>query len=91
MPVHPRYTFNTITALTAAAPGWRVVVKSPSSGDRVACPIVAWAAQAHPDECGDPEHAVHPVFVLDGRTWTVGDLDQIIRTDARVLAPGEQP
>lgn len=90
MPVQPSYTFNTITALTPAAPDWQIAVTSPSSGDRVVCPIVAWAAQAHPDEAGDPVHDVHPVFVLDGRTWTLGDLDQIIRADGRVIAPWEQ-
>ncbi|MFF9324015.1 hypothetical protein ACF1AY_04780 [Streptomyces sp. NPDC014776] len=86
-----QYEGNKITALTPAQDGWRVIVTSPRSGDREVCPIVAWAAQRHPDEEGNPQYGVHPVFVLDGRTWTLGDLDQIIRAKGRVLAPGEKP
>ncbi|MET8765828.1 hypothetical protein [Streptomyces sp. NPDC004658] len=86
-----RYDGNEITALIPAEAGWQIVVTSPSSGDRKVCPIVAWAAQCLADADGTPQHGVHPVFVLDGRTWTLGDLDQIIRADGRILAPGEQP
>ncbi len=85
------YDGNEITALAPAEPGWSIVVTSPSSGDRTVCPIVSWAAQCQPGADGVPEHGVHPVFVLDGRTWTLGDLDQIIRADGKILAPGEQP
>ncbi|WP_228979672.1 hypothetical protein [Streptomyces sp. DH12] len=80
---------NEITGLVPATPGWQIVVTSPSSGDRKVCPIVAWAAQRHIGTDGTPDHNVHPVFVLDGRTWTLGDLDQIIRADGEVLAPDE--
>ncbi|MEU0716810.1 hypothetical protein ABZ498_06465 [Streptomyces lavendulocolor] len=82
---------NEITGLAPAAPGWQIVVTSPRSGDREVCPVVAWAAQRHIAADGTPEHNVHPVFVLDGQTWTLGDLDQIIRADGKVLAPDELP
>ncbi|MCZ9352963.1 hypothetical protein NGM36_24870 [Streptomyces mutabilis] len=85
------YDDNKITALAPAAPGWLIVVTSPTSGDRKVCQIVAWAAQCLPAPDGTPEHNVHPVFVLDGTTWTLGDLDRIIRADGKILAPGEQP
>jgi hypothetical protein len=86
-----RYDGNEITALTPAESGWRIEVTSPSSGNRELCIIVAWAAQCLPAADGKPEHGVHPVFVLDGRTWTLGDLDQIIRANGRIVPPGERP
>ncbi|MGW8702274.1 hypothetical protein ACWGOK_36035 [Streptomyces eurythermus] len=63
---------NPISAVVAAAPGWRVEAFAPPGTDVSGLPapshVVAWALVADVGEPGG--QVVQPVFLAGARTWT---------------------
>ncbi|MFD5724683.1 hypothetical protein ACFWMT_01090 [Streptomyces sp. NPDC058368] len=75
------------TAITTAAPGWTVTTRSMSSGEVVAAPIAAWILVPCDDgPLGDSGH-VHPVFVLDGSTWTTPEYNEVFGYGVEIVPP----
>ncbi|MFI6105812.1 hypothetical protein [Streptomyces sp. NPDC051310] len=65
------YAMHATIALAPAEPGWSVTVTDLNDGDRIVCPIVAWASVVTGfDEAANPETEIHPVFLAHGALWT---------------------
>lgn len=86
MPESPQPS-TAATGITTAAPGWTVTTTSPTSGEPISAPIVAWILVPCTDgPLGDTGH-VHPVFVADGSTWTTPEYNEVFGYGVEIVPP----